>query len=330
MARPRKSRSTHATRSKRPRALDPKLGRWYEARGQVRAAYREYWKGILVGKRDVAIIFNYVGARRSHYGDRLDHRRGEITYIGEGKKGDQVLNARNMALLNARRAMTPVHVYLDCGDVFSPKKLLYAGRWMVAGHQYSYSRSARRKLHRFRLRPVHHEITRFLRFTFGATGNNPAFERDLRRFARAREELYQKHYDVVRSRDNITGEIGEYFAIKEFNRTAGTRHLVRLAGANKDIDAIQVGNGYRYAVKTIGRVPSTTSNIWAKDVRVAVDRFLICLLDPDALVPRAVFSISSKAAHTFRKRDKRQKSLKLNVTSAFVRQSRSHFGSVRI
>jgi hypothetical protein len=44
------------------------LGRWYEAKRQVRATYGEYWKGILLRKDAVTVIYNFLGARRVHCG----------------------------------------------------------------------------------------------------------------------------------------------------------------------------------------------------------------------------------------------------------------------
>lgn len=302
----------------------PQLGRWYEAKAQVRAAYGEYWKGILVGKRDTAIIFNYVGARRSHYGDHLDYASGKLTYIGEGKTGDQMPNARNRALLLAYQTGKPVHVYLDCGDLFMPKRLLYAGLWNVFDYHYEKSKTEKRKVYRFKLKPSAPEILKFLHFTFSAIGDNPAFERDLKVFAKARAELYESHGDVIRAQDNIAGEIGEYFAIKAFNSTAGENHLVRLTGSHRDIDAIRIGTGQRFAIKTISKFPSTTSNIWSKDIASAVDYFLICLIDRKTLLPRAVFSIPTSKAQAYLRRDGHQGSLKLSVSPELVRRCRVH------
>ena len=74
-------------------------GTWYESKGRVRSDFREYRKGILIRDRRTAIIFNYQGARRVHYGDYFDPSSGTIRYVGEGKSGDQKLNARNLATI---------------------------------------------------------------------------------------------------------------------------------------------------------------------------------------------------------------------------------------
>jgi hypothetical protein len=109
--------------------MNYQLGKWYEAKRQVRAAYGEYWKGILLRGDRVAVIFNFHGARRIHYGDFFDPATGTIRYVGEGKTGHQVLNARNKRLRQMCGSGLPLDLFLDCGDLFSPKKLLYVGKW---------------------------------------------------------------------------------------------------------------------------------------------------------------------------------------------------------
>src|SRR6187431_2996789 len=118
------------------KAMRYELGKWYEAKRQVRSAFGEYWKGILLRNTKVAVIFNFAGARRIHYGDYFDPRTGTIRYVGEGKKGAQTLNPRNKRLHVMRGGDELLDLFLDCGDLFSPKKLLYAGKWAVAKSQF--------------------------------------------------------------------------------------------------------------------------------------------------------------------------------------------------
>lgn len=300
-----------------------KLGRWYESKDEVRRSFGEYWKGILLSEGNVAIVFNYRGARRLHYGDRLDYKKGTILYIGEGKSGNQQRNARNAALIQAKKSQTPIDVFLDCGEVFTPKKLLYAGKWLVSGYRYTaLSHSNARRVYKFSLTPTSKDILEFLRFSFSALGQNTDFEKDLDSFARSRSRIYAKHSSVIRSRDNVVGEIGEYFAIKAFNQHFARHHLIRLDGAHRDIDAIQVGTGRRVAIKTISAVPSSTSSIWSKNLAEAVDSFLICLIDQASLRPRFVISIGVRTSLRHLRPDRYQGSMKLNVSPAFLAESR--------
>ena len=276
--------------------FQPKLGRWYESKREVRSVYGEYRKGILIGGIVPAIIFNYVGARRVHYGDRLDYRDGSIDYVGEGKRGDQKLNPRNKALVDASESQSRIRVFLDCGDLFKPKRLLFAGLWSVSKCEYSFDEDEQRKVFRFRLEPAQTDILDFLHFTFSAVGENPGFESDLGNFAVARAALYRRHRGIMRVRDNVIGEIGEYFAIKAYNLSAGENHLIRLTSAFKDLDAIRVATGSRFAIKTVGKFPSNTSNIWSDDIESSVDHFLLCHMDPDKLIPRFVCELASSRA----------------------------------
>jgi hypothetical protein len=300
-----------------------KLGRWYESKDDVRRFFGEYRKGILRTSRRTAIIFNYRGARRVHYGDRLDFKTGKILYIGEGKRGNQIANARNQSLIDASKSKKPIDVFLDCGDLFKPKRLLYAGRWVVSNYRYSaLNRQEPRKVFKFSLVPATEKVLDFLHFSFSALGRNPAFEDDLKQFAKARSRLYALHSDVLRSRDNISGEIGEYFAIKAFNRKAGKKHLIRLTGSFRDIDAIQIENGKRIAIKTISTVPSSTSNIWSKDIMASVDAFLVCCLNHETLTPDFVASITVKQAFGHLKIDRYQGTNKLKIGADLLRRAR--------
>jgi hypothetical protein len=300
------------------------LGKWYEAKRQVRAEYGEYWKGILLRKNKVAVIFNFRGARRVHYGDSFDPRTGTIRYVGEGKTGTQILNPRNRRLNEMRGSTELLDVFLDCGDLFSPKKLLYAGKWMVVKSAYKLLDG--RKAYLFTLQAHSTSVVKFLRFTFVDTAN-VKFERSLKKFARARRVIYDEFPEVLRARDNIAGEIGEYFAIKALNNSEKNT-VIRLSSGLKDIDAIQTGNGTTYAIKTIGKLPQTTSNIWAREPEKVVDYFVIALLSHEALIPTCVLKLSSRNARRFLKRDNYQGAWKLQINERFVRLAKLLQGNI--
>jgi hypothetical protein len=294
------------------------LGKWYEAKRQVRAQYGEYWKGILSRKNKVAVIFNFHGARRVHYGDFFDPRRGTIRYVGEGKAGNQVLNPRNKRLHEMRGSAALLDLFLDCGDLFSPKKLLYAGKWMVVNSEFKAFNG--RRVYLFTLKAHTNNVIEFLKFTF-FDAQHAKFERALSRFSKARHAIYRGFHDVLRTRDNIAGEIGEYFAIKALNDSE-KNSVIRLSSGLKDIDAIQTRNGTTYAIKTIGKIPQTTSNIWAKKPEESVDYFVIVLLNHENLVPDCVFKLSSRNAVRFLKMDKYQGAWKLQINALFLKRAK--------
>jgi hypothetical protein len=303
--------------------INIKLGQWLESKERVRQHFREYRKGILRRGAELGIIFAYRGARRVHYGDELRYKQGEVLYIGEGKRGDQTLTAGNRALVNAIDMRTPVKLFLDCGDVFKPKKLLYAGEWKVVGYRYGKIGGAR-KVYQFRLRPHKdsERVLRFLAFTFASAGIERTFERDLSKFADARHQFYLRHSSILRSQDNIIGEIGEYFAVKEFNRHHPDKPLIRLRTATKDLDAIQIGTGKRFAIKTVGDLATATSNIWSPDITKAVDYFLLVRMNRARLHPQIVCQIGSSKAKSCLRKDSYQNTHKIVFDERLVRRSR--------
>jgi hypothetical protein len=208
-------------------------------------------------------------------------------------------------------------VFLDCGDLFSPKKLLYAGKWMIANSQYRVLKG--RKVYLFTLKAHARAVVEFLRFTF-FDAERVKFERALRRFSIARHTMYRDFSDVLRTRDNIAGEIGEYFAIKALNNSE-KNSVIRLSSGLKDIDAIQSRNGTTYAIKTIGKIPQTTSNIWAKEPAKSVNYFVIVVLSHENLVPTCVLKMSSRKALRFLKRDNYQGAWKLQINDIFVHKA---------
>ena len=139
--------------------------------------------------------------------------------------------------------------------------------------------------------------------------------------------IYDDFPEVLRARDNIAGEIGEYFAIKALNNSEKNT-VLRLSSGLKDIDAIQTGNGTTYAIKTIGKIPQTTSNIWAKERAKAVDYFVIALLRHESLSPNCVLKISSRKAALFLKRDNYQSAWKLQINERFVRLAKLLQGNI--
>jgi len=180
----------------------------------------------------------------------------------------------------------------------------------------------------FTLRPVDDEVRELIHFIFGsANGVNRTFEQDLAAFSKARRRLYDRHSDVLRSRDNIAGEIGEYFAVKALNKTYKTAPVIRLSANQKNIDAIQIGNGRTFAIKTIGKPFQVTSNIWSEEPGKHVDYFVVVYLDPGALIPRYILLVTARAAARFIKKDTYQGSRKLQVTPELLRRGKIIFGS---
>ena len=297
-------------------------GRWYSWKNQIRTAYDECGQGILWGqKNDIAVIVHFLGARRKRDGAAFDSANRHLMCVVVGKIGTQKENPRNLALSNAEKSGSPIRVFLDCGNLFSPKKLLHAGEWHVRGKECV--SVGGRMACQLRLEPDDPAAADHLAFTFGALGANDGFESDLKAFAAARKRLHARHGALVKSGDNIAEGTGTYYAIKAFNLKHPARPLIRLSGSHKDADAIQTGTGKRFAIKTIWEIPSMTSNVWSQDINQAADAFLITHLDRDSLEPIRVFSVTASQAKPFLRKNRVQGCRKLRVDDNLVRISKA-------
>jgi hypothetical protein len=302
-------------------------GHLYGSKSQVREAFREFWKGILIRDGRVGIIHAYEGlARRVHYSDALDTKTMTLTYIGEGRKGDQTLTRGNQALVDAQKTGAPVEVFFDCGDIQLPiggkskkpeKHLLAGGAWRVMDVAYRHVAAEGRSVYLFTLVPAHADIHTTLSTLFLGASTN--FEEVLSRFATVRTELYEGYRHILHARDSIAGHVGEYFAMKGFNAHYPARPLVRVRSNFADLDAIQTSSGHRYAVKTVTSAIQKTSNIWTplKDLPRVIDGFLVVDLDPWKLEPNGLFFLPVRKAARFWSRDTYQGSGKLKIDQEF-------------
>jgi hypothetical protein len=113
-------------------------------------------------------------------------------------------------------------------------------------------------------------------------------------------------------------------------RQSEKNSVIRLSSGLKDIDAIQTRNGTTYAIKTIGKIPQTTSNIWAKKPAESVDYFAIVLLSHEDLIPTCVLKMSSRKAVQFLKMDSYQGAWKLQVNERFLKRAKLLYGKLPI
>lgn len=215
-------------------------------------------------------------------------------------------------------------MFLDCGDLFRPKRLFYAGEWTVGG--WDYTKERHRWIFRFDLRPVLPDTVDTLRYTFLHESLLSHFDHDLRTFARQREHLYTAYPFVMRSRDNVAAEIGEYYAIRYFNRAPPHQALIRLRSGFRDVDAIQAGTGKGFAIKTTTRLGAPSSNIWSPLLKknkqrsrpsIQIDQFIVVLLSLD-LKPLFVGVVPRRHIESIVRRDTYQNSLKFLIDKALL------------
>lgn len=303
-----------------------KAGSWYESQEQVRLPLRNPAKGIAATSRSITVISSHHGARRRAYEDYLDLGRGRLSYVGHGRRGHQQLDHWNSLLPVACLTNSSVMVFLDCGDLFRPKRLLYAGEWTVEGWDYTKERG--RWIFRFDLRPVHPDTIDILRYTFLHDSLLTQFDQALRRFARQREHLYTDYPFVMRTRDNIAAEIGEYYAIRHFNRALPNQALIRLRSGFRDVDAIQAGTGKAFAIKTTTRLGAASSSIWSSSLletnkrrrprfSIQIDQFIVVLLSLD-LKPIFIGVVPARHIASLLRREGYQKSWKFLINKALL------------
>ena len=95
-----------------------------------------------------------------------------------------------------------------------------------------------------------------------------------------------KEREIIRT-DNVVGEIGEYLAINQYNKTPGLSKLIRTAKSTKNIDAVS-NKGERYSIKTI--TTSTTGVIHGVDTieNKLFEKLIIVQLDKKFVVKRVI------------------------------------------
>jgi hypothetical protein len=321
-----------------------KVGNWYDSRKDLRDPLHNPAKGIAASKDFVYIVVTYHGSRRAPYEDRLDLAKGVLSYVGHGRTGDQKPDYWNRLLMDARHRPRLVRVFLDCGDLFRPKQLLYAGEWNVISWRRKVEK--RRRVFRFLLKPSSRATLQQLRDIILYPVVNDSFEKALRRFGKQRHLLYSRFPGVLRARDNLAGTVGEYWGLTAFNKQCDGRPLIRCSTSFRDIDAIQSGTSNGFAIKTVTRFPAMSSNIWSAEFAddktvvhaarkgnrsgpiAAINNFLIVLLD-DCLVPQFIAHLPARVAKKFARKDRYQGSTKLAICEEMVRhaQMRVLYGS---
>jgi hypothetical protein len=313
------------------------VGKWYDSQRDLRTPTHNPAKGISRWRSRNFIVVTYHGSRRAPYDDKLDLGSGFLSYVGHGRTGDQERDHWNRILIEAYRTDDDVEAFLDCGDLFKPKQLMYAGKWKII--RWRRRRENGRMVFRFLMVPSSPELLQDLRDTIMYPPENKQFEKALTRFAAARDRLYTDFAAVLRARDNAAGAVGEYFAIRAFNSSCSGQPLIRCSSSFRDVDAIQAGTSKGFAIKTVTRFPALSSSIWSDELgkrrraKVArksargggpvalIDRFIIVVLD-QRLRPRFIGHMDTPTARLFAKQDHYQGSNKLQVCEALVRHKR--------
>ena len=111
-----------------------------------------FGRGINVCDDEIVLISNVQSNGQGFiYHEKWDNN-GDYLYIGEGSEGNQVLNARNMAIVNSSADDKKIILYVK----FSPDEYYYQGVFKLVDYNYIDDESSKplRKVYQFRLRRV--------------------------------------------------------------------------------------------------------------------------------------------------------------------------------
>ena len=127
-----------------------------------------------------------------------------------------------------------------------------------------------------------------------------------------------KEREIIRT-DNVVGEIGEYLAINQYNKTPGLPKLIRTAKSTKNIDAVS-NNGERYSIKTMKT--KTTGVIHGVDTieNKLFEKLIIVQLDKNFTLKKVV-EIDWKTFFKHKKWHSTMKAHNVHITKALLDDS---------
>lgn len=127
-----------------------------------------------------------------------------------------------------------------------------------------------------------------------------------------------KEREIIRT-DNVVGEIGEYLAINQYNKTPGLPKLIRTAKSTKNIDAIS-NKGERYSIKTM--TTKTTGVIHGVDTieNKLFEKLIIVQLDKNFTLKKIV-EIDWKTFFKHKKWHSTMKAHNVHITKALLDDS---------
>ena len=127
-----------------------------------------------------------------------------------------------------------------------------------------------------------------------------------------------KEREIIRT-DNVVGEIGEYLAINQYNKTPGLPKLIRTAKSTKNIDAVS-NKGERYSIKTM--TTKTTGVIHGVDTieNKLFEKLIIVQLDKNFTLKKVV-EIDWKTFFKHKKWHSTMKAHNVHITKALLDDS---------
>ncbi len=149
-------------------------------------------------------------------------------------------------------------------------------------------------------------------------------------------QLYSVYIQELRDRkiirtNNIVGDLGVYFAITHYNRTARLPNLIPAPDGTQNIDALS-RNGERYSIKaTTTNTTGSFVGLYDKDSTEADSQkfeFAVVIVLDDNLKLKNIFELSWKVFLDCKKWDSASSSWKLVVTKELIEKSRIIFEQI--
>jgi hypothetical protein len=119
---------------------------------------------------------------------------------------------------------------------------------------------------------------------------------------------------------NTVGELGEYYAVEFYKKTADKPKLVKAPPGVQNVDALG-RNGLRYSIKTVSKRSGTTGSFWNPE---SIDRgeqtfdFLIIVILDDNWRTDMILELTWDAFIEHKKFNKRMQNYNISLTQKLI------------
>jgi len=130
-----------------------------------------------------------------------------------------------------------------------------------------------------------------------------------------------KNRKIIRTK-NIVGEIGEYYAIKFYNKLKNLPNLTLAPPGVKNIDALSI-DGEIYSIKCISSLSGTTGSFWdPESIEKNNQKFhflIIVILDENYGVEK-ILELTWEDFMKYKKYNKRMNNYNISITKTIINQ----------
>ncbi len=130
-----------------------------------------------------------------------------------------------------------------------------------------------------------------------------------------------KNRKIIRTK-NIVGEIGEYYAIKFYNKLKNLPNLTLAPPGVKNIDALSI-DGEIYSIKCISSLSGTTGSFWDPESIVKNNQkfhFLIIVILDENYGVEKILELTWEDFMKYKKYNKRMNNYNITVTKTLINQ----------